>query len=289
MKYLRVISLLIGLGLLVSSSALPDIVNVGVDYSVSGSGTVTGECPGPEPGCVLMSPASIYTETASYNFSGATSQIGALTVDGTATATSCDCGATGFGQVDEFVTANSKTMALSLDGFHGANDALSYSGSENADLQANFDLTVPSMMLLTTTAFSDNGPSSYSGQLLDSQGNVILIPPFAFSTSSMFLPAGAYSWDISVASGGSGGVTVQAIQTDFNLGLNADFTPVATPEPRWALIGALIAAMLAGWAVSNRRGAGVRRLKSYRYHLEKPNPVTWDLSMERKCCKDFCF
>ncbi len=235
--------LLTVLGFIGSGCALPDVINVSANSSVSGSGYLTFYCGVTTPGCVIPPGIATYTYSFSGTDYGSASVSSSIPpwgpVSGTASVTT---------------TTTTDSLDINLSGYHGGQNAPFYGGNESASTSVSFDLSAPSLMQLTTSGFSDTGPSSYSDQLLDSHGNVILSPSFGFSNSSTLLAAGTYTWDISLAGGGMGAFCVSCDQTDFDFQINTSFAPVPTPEPRGAIVGALLAAMLSGYVLSQRRG-----------------------------------
>ena len=82
------------------------------------------------------------------------------------------------------------------------------------------------------------------GELLDSQGNVILTIPNSPNGVLTVLEPGMYQLAASVEGGGFGSLGHPSSTTDFVLSMKGDFKPV--PEPRNASLAALLAIALGG-------------------------------------------
>jgi hypothetical protein len=232
--------LLTGLGLIGSGCAFPDVIDVSATSSVSGSGYLEFFCGVTTSGCVIPPGIATYT----YSFS-----------DGTGTNSVSSSNpfwgpVSGNASVDTPSTPNS--LDIDLFGEHTAQNAPFYGGNESASTSVTFDLTEASLMQLSIQAFTDTTITSYSDELLDSHGNVILSPPFGFTNSSTLLAAGTYTWDVSLAGEGFGAFCGSCDQMDFNFQLDTSFAPVPTPEPRGTVVGALFALMF-GCLVAERR------------------------------------
>jgi hypothetical protein len=76
---MRRLLLLIGLGSLAIGPALPDIIDVAVNGSVSGSGELTFACAPVTPGCA-SNRVSGYFLSIPYSFSGTNTQLGEFNV-----------------------------------------------------------------------------------------------------------------------------------------------------------------------------------------------------------------
>ncbi len=233
--------LLTGLGLIGSGCALPDLINVSAGSSVSGSGYLAFFCGVTTPGCVI--PPGIATYTYSFNNGSGTSSVSSSNPP--------------WGPVSGIAGVNTPSTPDSLDidlfGEHAAQSAPFYGGNESASVSVTFDLTEASLMQLSIQGFTDTTVTSYSDELLDSHGNVILSPPFGFTNSSTLLAAGTYTWDVSLAGGGTGSFCGSCSQTDFDFRIDANFAPVPTPEPRGAVVGALVALMFGCLVAARRR------------------------------------
>jgi|HubBroStandDraft_4_1064222.scaffolds.fasta_scaffold239523_2 hypothetical protein len=233
--------LLTGLGLIGSGRALPDVIDVSATSSVSGSGYLEFFCGVTTTGCVIPPGIATYT----YSFSNGT---------GTNSVSSSN---PSWGPVSGNASVNTPSTLDSLDidlfGNHTAEITPFYGGNESASTSVTFDLTEASLMQLSIQAFTDTTVTSYSDELLDSHGNVILSPPFGFTNSSTLLAAGSYTWDVSLAGGGMGEFCGSCDQTDFDFQLDATFAPVPTPEPRGAGVGALVALMFGCLVAARRR------------------------------------
>jgi hypothetical protein len=232
---------LTGLGFIGSGCALPDIINVSAGSSVSGSGYLTFFCGLGTPGCVIPPGIATYT----YSFSNGT---------GTHSVSSSN---PPWGPVTGFAGVNTPSTPDSLDidlfGSHVAENAPFYGGNESASASVVFDLTEASLMQFSIQAFTDTTVTSYSDELLDSHGNVILSPTFGFTNSSTLLAAGSYTWDVSLAGGGTGAFCGSCDLEDFDFRLDTSFAPVPTPEPRGAVVSAIVALMFGCLVAARRR------------------------------------
>jgi hypothetical protein len=239
--------LLTGLGFIGSGCALADVINVSAGSSVSGSGYLEFFCGVTTPGCVIPPGIATYT----YSFS-----------DGTGT-NSVSSSIPPWGPVSGNAGVNTPSTPNSLDidlfGYHAAQNAPFYGGNESASASVIFDLTEASLMQLSIQASTDTTVTSFSDELLDSNGNVILSPPFGFTNSSTLLPAGSYTWDVSLAGGGMGAFCGSCDQVDFDLRIDASFAPVPTPEPRGEVVGALVALIFGCLVAARRRRAVASR------------------------------
>jgi hypothetical protein len=126
-----------------------------------------------------------------------------------------------------------------------------YDASEQDTIAVSFDLTEASEIQLFGIILQ--GVGSNSGELLDSDGNVILTLPFADGSASTVLQPGTYQLDESVGGSSTGSFASNVTGTNLNYLMDATFTPVPTPEPRGVLLAALLATMLGGYVVSRRR------------------------------------
>lgn len=82
---------------------------------------------------------------------------------------------------------------------------------------------------------------------------MVLVLPNGTMSASALLQPGVYRLTTSVDGGSDGEFGANSNVVDFTLYLDASFTPV--PEPRWALLAALLATMLGGYVVSRGRRA----------------------------------
>jgi len=254
-------SLVVGLGSLAIGPALPDVIDVTVNGSVTGSGGVIAYCfppPGsPPPGCVQPGgPGSgPYVEFASYSFSSTNTQLGTFSDSGSATANGpYVMQATAGSYADQNITATTDSLSVSLTGGYSASDFFGFNSSEQDSISVGFDLTDESSVRLSGGIFP--GFASNVGELVDSNGNTILTFPNDVMNVSAILPPGMYYLDSSIGGSDSGSFGSRASGVDFNLILDASFTPVPTPEPRGALLAALLAMILGGCLRSRRRHAG---------------------------------
>jgi hypothetical protein len=241
--------LVIGLGLLAIGPALADIVNVTVNGSVSGSGSVTTYCFVPE----CMSPDSGQFVSFPFSFTATNTQLGLFVTSGGASSPGPP--ETNFASIQASMSENTTATADALEitlsqNFMSEDVAPSAFASLNESTAVSFNLTAESNIQLTDNPEGD-APFTNSVELLDSKGNVILVVPcgnFSCSTVSTVLEPGTYQLDDSMSSGG--GIAVGSPEF-FSADLNASFTPVV-PEPRWTIIATLLAALLGGYVMSRR-------------------------------------
>lgn len=244
----RTVCLVIGLGLLATSPALPDVVGVTVNGTASGTGYGETECEspdytGPLPlGCV-EEPGPFYVNSFGFNFNQINTQLGAFGPSGYASGLN---GAyiSGYASQDTTATADAIDVVLTA-GFFG-NALLSSDVSVQDNIAVSFDLTSESEIQLTGDILAGLGPNT--GELLDSMGNPILGIPFAGDTASLVLAPGIYQLVASVDEEGSANSG-----SYYYSDLNANFTPV--PEPRLALLAAFLSIVLGGYVMSRRRRA----------------------------------
>ena len=233
------LSLLFGLGSLVVAPALPDIItDVTVNGVASGTESITVACGNATPGCVDSS------ATFLSSFDETNTQIGSFTATGSVATPPpfFNASVSNFATQDTSATAN--VLSLLLRGGLSANStAPSFSWSESDSITMNFDVTV-----LSQAKFSGEG-----GELLDSQGNVILMIPNSPSGASLELEPGMYQLAASAHGGGFGAFANPSSTTDFVFSVTGIFSPVATPEPRTTSLAALFAALLGGYIASRFR------------------------------------
>jgi hypothetical protein len=128
-----------------------------------------------------------------------------------------------------------------------------YGASESDQVSLSFDVTQESVIQLLGGLIL--GSASDAGELLDSDGNVILTVPLGSSSPiSTIVQPGMYQLDASATAGSFGSFAGNLSVTNLDLFLTADVTPVV-PEPRWTVFAALLATTLGGYAVSRRRPA----------------------------------
>jgi hypothetical protein len=225
--------------------ALPDIVNVTVNGSLSGSGNIAVACGLATPGCEPDGFPDIFLLTVPFSFSDINSTLGPFNASGTANLPSPFSGSvTGFGY--ESTTATAQALAITLGGGYSSSGIFySLSTSGNDTISVGFDLTEESLMQLTEW---DDLLVPAAGELLDSQGNVLLEIPPAGGSASLVLEPGEYQLNASAA-GYASYYFLDQLYPSFALGLNADFTPVPTPEPRWTILAALLSIVLGRWVV----------------------------------------
>jgi hypothetical protein len=245
---------MIGLGALMIGPALPDVVDVTVNGSLSGSGGMTTECFQLGPNCVGTFGMPPYLETVPYSYSATNTQLGtAFEISGYAVGTAP--GALGSLEYHGFqeVTATADSLDIALEAGQMPDGVLSWDGTAAETISLGFELTEESVIQLDVSPFGPLGTNS--GDLLDSQGNVIFAMPFPFGSASAVLAPGTYYMDASVGGSASGFMGNGNNVEDFAWMLNSTFTPVATPEPPVAFFAALLAMMLGAHEVSRRRPA----------------------------------
>ena len=247
---LRTWCILIGLGSLVVSPALPDIADVTVNGSISGSGDMDVACGSATPGCMQVGDG-LYRLTVSYSFGDTNTALGDFSDSGGASLPS-PFGGSVDGFADENTVATPQSLDIELVGDNSADGIFNSAFSEESDsISVLFDLTEPSVMDLS----GFNGvPGPFAGQLLDSHGNVILVIPANVGSTSLVLEPGTYQLDASAEGDyfDDGSDELIGNVTDFDVDLHADFTPVPTPEPRWAILAALLSLVLGASVVYRR-------------------------------------
>ena len=225
-----------------------------VNGSLSGDGYIDVACGIATPGC--FGSGEIFRLSVPYSFSDTNTALGDFSDSGGASLPSPFDGS-----VDSYAyqnaTATAQSLDITLEGSHDVGGVFaSASSEENDTISVLFDLTVPSVIDLSGI---NGGESPIAGQLLDSHGNVILMIPANVGSTSLVLEPGTYQLDASAEGsffydfgadccGSRNG-------TDFNVDLHADFTPAATPEPRGAILAALLSLVLGGSVVYRRRRA----------------------------------
>lgn len=224
---------LIWLGALTISTASPDIVDVSVKGPVSGSGGVTVACAG-----------NPFT-TFPYSFSATNTSLDSFGDSGSATGAPCFPSAFASSFADQYTSATSNALDITLTGGHSAIFAPFYMASESDNISVSFDLTEPSMAELSGGGF---GIGPEVGELLDSKGDVILTLPISSYPVFGDLGPGTYKLQAGASGGGSGVFAVDVNIVDFELGLDASFTPI--PEPRGIFLTAILLAGLGGYVIS---------------------------------------
>ena len=240
---------LMGLAILAAAPALPDVIDVTVNGSVSGSGTVLVACnPMYTAGCMQYGggPYSVYLP---YSFSGTNTQLsGGTPPEGTGYAEENTSLCTGCGplSIPGVTTFGGDDLDVQLTGGHSA-VGYSYFAEEAADVSISFDLTEESVV----TLFKITLRGSSSSELLDPNGNVILSLTMDGAASTILLP-GAYQLDDAGQGSSFGAFPEPGDVIDLNQDMYAEFAPVPTPEPRGAVFGAL-ALMLLAFPLLRRR------------------------------------
>jgi hypothetical protein len=195
-----------------------------------------------------------YLETVPYSYSATNTQLGtAFEISGYAVGTAP--GALGSLEYHGFqeVTATADSLDIALEAGQMPDGVLSWDGTAAETISLGFELTEESVIQLDVSPFGPLGTNS--GDLLDSQGNVIFAMPFPFGSASAVLAPGTYYMDASVGGSANGFMGNGDNIEDFAWMLNSSFTPVATPEPPAAFVAALAAMMLGGYEISRRRAA----------------------------------
>ncbi len=257
---LRSVHVAIVLGGLTVSPALPDIVNVAVNGTVSGTGSVTVECGvgliNPPAGCVDVS-MGLYLDTIPFNFSATNSgQLLFAASEGEAPGPDSSyplLNANPY-QTTSVGDAGPGTLEIDLGDDYSVSDGIvNYQLHENDSISATFDLTEASMVSLDL--LSEFGGAAGSAELLDSVGNVLAtLPSVGTSASLDLLEAGEYTLDFSMSGGAEGSYPQPGYDYgDFQSSLLVTTTPIPTPEPRWTPLAALLAVTLGGAIMSRRR------------------------------------
>jgi hypothetical protein len=223
---------------------------VTVKGSVSGDGSITVACGLATPGCTEVAPG-IFRFGVSYSFADTNTTLGDFGDSGSA---SLGGPFSGSFESDAFqnATATAESLDITLEGAQSASgiydDAFT---EENDSISVLFDLTEESEIQLSGS--TGEGYSPFTGELLDSHGNVILVIPSGGGSASMLLEPGMFQLDASADSSANfnGGQFENA--HDFEEDLQADFTPVPTPEPRGVILAALLSLVLGGSVVFRRR------------------------------------
>ncbi len=227
-----------------AGTALPDVIDVTVNGSVSGSGSYLVGCALSTQGCVVTPGGDFLTFP--YSFSGTNTELGAFGASGSTT----PAGPPGMeGFADQNTVATADALEISLTGGYSASGVPFYSGSENNSISLSFDVTEESVVQLLGGGVL--GSASNAGELLDSDGNVILTLPLDTLSVSTIVQPGMYQVEAAAQGTSNGSFGANADVTNLELYLTADITPV--PEPPGALVAALLAAMLGGYVVSRRR------------------------------------
>jgi hypothetical protein len=205
---LRSVCIATVLGALTVSPILADIVNVAVNGTVSGSGSVTVECGvgliNPPAGCVDVS-MGLYLDTTSFSFSGTNSD---QLLYGTSASEPPDSQYPLLLASPYQNTFVDDYAAGTLDIFLGDNysysvgnsgfGATSFQLNENDNISVAFELTEASMALLDLGSVL--GGASGSAELLDSAGNVIASFPSVGTGASLdLLEPGAYQLDFAMS------------------------------------------------------------------------------------------
>jgi hypothetical protein len=228
---------------------------VTVNGSESGDGDIDVACGLATPGCIQT--GGVYRLAVSYSFGDTTTAFGDFSDSGHASLPSPFSGSVN-SYAYENTTATAESLDIALQGSHDVGGVFaSADGEENDSISVLFHLTEQSVIDLSGF---DGGPGPITGQLLDSHGNVILAIPANFGSISLVLEPGTYQLDAS-AEGSffddfEAGCCVNGDSGNLLDGdLHADFTPVPTPEPRGAILAALLSLVVGGSVMYRRRRA----------------------------------
>lgn len=234
--------LAIGLGCLAIGVARANVTNVTVNGSISGSGSLAVECGfnpvNPPSACVDVF-EGFFVETLPISFSGTNTMLGEF--DAGANVEGDFLGAYLVASAQQNTSATANSLGISL---YGSVSYLGNQGQANATdtVDVSFDLSTASSVQLS--GFDELVATSDTSELLDSHGNLILAVPSGNGSVATVLQPGAYQLEAS-ASGGFFGGTGSEDADLLSLTLNADFTPVQTPEPRGAFLAVFLT--LAAW------------------------------------------
>lgn len=253
---LRSVRIAAVLGALTISPALPDIVNVSVNGSMSGAGSVTVDCGvapiNPPPGCVNVY-MGLYLDTIPFSFSATNSDqlvFAASEAEAPGPDSSyplLDANPYQTASVDVAVPG---TLEIDLGDYYSVSDGIvNYQLQENDSISATFDLTQASTLSLDL--ISEFGGASGSAELLDSGGNVIATLSSVGTTAFLdLLEPGDYKLDFSMGGRAEGSYPEPGYDGgDFQASLFATATPI--PEPRWTLPAALLGIVFGGFVVSH--------------------------------------
>lgn len=241
-----------GLVFLAASPVLADIVDVTVNGTVSGTGSVTVECGvgllNPPPGCVNAY-MGLYLDTIPFSFSATNSD--RLLFGTSELEAPGPYGPNPLLQAFPYQTTRVDpvgpgTLEIDLGDIYSLSTGAAITNfllNENDSFSATFDLTEASMVSLSFDAF---GEATGSGELLDSGGNVLVtLPSVGGATSPDLLEPGSYQLDLSLTGGVDGPFTKSPGYFQASLGLAA--YPIATPEPRGLVLAALLSMALGSW------------------------------------------
>lgn len=230
----RKIAVIVALCTLATSPAVADIVDVSVNGSVSGSGSITVACALSTPGCREVAPGT-YLLTNSYSFSATNTALGSFGDSGSATGAPSFPPAFVSSYAGQDTSATSDALEIMLTGGHSAMFAPSYMTSETDTISVSFDPTKPSMIELSGGGFGI-GPDV--GELLDSEGDVILTLPNSPLPVFGDLGPGTYELQAAASATESGAFAEDVNSLDFVLGLDGSVTQSlnrgARSSPRYA-------------------------------------------------------
>jgi hypothetical protein len=229
--------MLLWLTTLAISPAFADIINVTVNGSVSGSGSVTVACAEGTPGCTEGGPFGGFFMTVPYSFSANNTSLGAFSDSASSFAA-------------QYSLTTTESLDIRLMGGHSASAAPIFTASESDSISIGFNLTEASLIDLSGGGV---GIGSNVGELLDSHGNVILMLPNSPAHVFADLEPGIYALTASASGGGSGSLVGSVNVTDFLPSLDARFAPLPTPETTGAPFAALLGALIGACALARTR------------------------------------
>ncbi len=217
--------------------AFPDVVNVTVDGSASGNGSVSVFC--------YAEDCSSEGYSADLSFAGTNTALGVFNTSGSASLSDpADQFLSLMGQAQQTTAAAAGDLSLDLKDSESSSPitpASSWAMNVENDVWVTFTLTTQSILQLS----GDNGFAFgffSQGSLLDQEGNVILaIPSTSMINLQLTLEPGTYQ--LSELTEATTGLLVGVSESQ-DLSLNATFTSI-TPEPRWTIFGPLL--LLALW------------------------------------------
>src|SRR5579863_2316004 len=130
----RSLCLFVGLVLLASRPALPDVIDVTVDGSVSGSGGFLVGCAPSTPGCTFYQGGGYFLNIP-YSFSGANTQLGSFHVSGSTDSSGFPATMEGYADQDTVAstTPTGDALNITLLGGYSESNAPFYNGSESSN------------------------------------------------------------------------------------------------------------------------------------------------------------
>jgi hypothetical protein len=252
-KTLRYWSLVVTLVCAGSAPALADIINVGVNASVSGSGTMTVECGvalvNPPAGCINVF-MGIYKAFVPLSFTSTTAtKLGTVSGGTTATFTFGVGGAV----LGSTATEGDLTTAATLDSLTARlidsavietqGTILSIAAGVSGTADFTFDLTAESLMQVGASVDAGvpgGAPGSSSGTLLGPMGLNLAIPS---GGASVVLGPGSYELDETLTNSFTAGSSGFLGNSDIgSVDFGATFQVI--PEPRWTFFAPVLLVVL---------------------------------------------